>query len=247
MSFAGSPAICVSLTASWPKTAPSYMPLSGHTTALAPLYPRVSRRTPPTGYAAPGGPLPGRHRRERRAGAAQRDSDPGAAAGVDLQRGPGDDAAAGRQQSNRTPQVLDTLRRSAHNTVAIGDAENDHELLRLAEVGARVEWGSPALRAAADIILRGPARRQWPTTFRPSTRGRCRSGTRAAPPSTRHTRGRPRFLARHARAQRADRRRCEVRKSWVAGLLCEQLILHGYCVCVIDPEGDYTRSRGCPV
>ena len=28
-------------------------------------------------------------------------------------------------------------------------------------------------------------------------------------------------------------------KSWVAGLLCEQLILHGYCVCVIDPEGDY--------
>jgi hypothetical protein len=24
-------------------------------------------------------------------------------------------------------------------------------------------------------------------------------------------------------------------KSWVAGLLCEQLILHGYCVCAIDP------------
>jgi hypothetical protein len=28
-------------------------------------------------------------------------------------------------------------------------------------------------------------------------------------------------------------------KSWVAGLLCEQLILARYCVCVIDPEGDY--------
>jgi hypothetical protein len=24
--------------------------------------------------------------------------------------------------------------------------------------------------------------------------------------------------------------------------VCEQLILHGYCVCVIDPEGDYIRS-----
>ena len=32
--------------------------------------------------------------------------------------------------------------RIARNTVAVGDAENDHELLRLAEVGAAVEWGS---------------------------------------------------------------------------------------------------------
>ena len=35
-------------------------------------------------------------------------------------------------------------------------------------------------------------------------------------------------------------------KSWVAGLLCEQLILHGYCVCVIDPEGDYGSLEGLP-
>ena len=34
-------------------------------------------------------------------------------------------------------------------------------------------------------------------------------------------------------------------KSWVAGLLCEQLILHGYCVCAIDPEGDYSSLKGC--
>ena len=26
-------------------------------------------------------------------------------------------------------------------------------------------------------------------------------------------------------------------KSWVTGLFCEQLILQGYCLCVIDPEG----------
>ncbi|HVQ16759.1 MAG TPA: DUF87 domain-containing protein, partial [Vicinamibacterales bacterium] len=35
-------------------------------------------------------------------------------------------------------------------------------------------------------------------------------------------------------------------KSWVAGLLCEQLILHGYCVCAIDPEGDYSSLEGLP-
>ena len=38
--------------------------------------------------------------------------------------------------------ALDMLRLSPRNTVAVGDAENDHELLRLAEIGAAVEWGS---------------------------------------------------------------------------------------------------------
>jgi hypothetical protein len=35
-------------------------------------------------------------------------------------------------------------------------------------------------------------------------------------------------------------------KSWVAGLLCEELILHGYSVCVIDPEGDYASLEALP-
>ena len=51
--------------------------------------------------------------------------------------------------------ALETLRLSPHNTLAIGDAENDHELLRTAEIGVAVEWGSAALRASADIVLQG--------------------------------------------------------------------------------------------
>ena len=35
-------------------------------------------------------------------------------------------------------------------------------------------------------------------------------------------------------------------KSWLAGLLCEQLILQGYCVCIIDPEGDYRSLEALP-
>ena len=46
--------------------------------------------------------------------------------------------------------ALEMLRESPRNTVAIGDAENDHELLRLSELGAAVKWGSPVLQAAAD-------------------------------------------------------------------------------------------------
>jgi len=35
-------------------------------------------------------------------------------------------------------------------------------------------------------------------------------------------------------------------KSWVAGLACEQMILLGYSVCVIDPEGDYRTLESLP-
>src|SRR5262249_827404 len=34
--------------------------------------------------------------------------------------------------------------------------------------------------------------------------------------------------------------------SWMTGLFCEQLILQGYCLCVIDPEGDYATLGSLP-
>jgi hydroxymethylpyrimidine pyrophosphatase-like HAD family hydrolase len=144
--------------------------------------------------------------------------------------------------------MLDTLRRSSHNMVAIGDAENDHELLRLAEVGAAVEWGSPALRAAADTVVAGSGPRgvaEYVQTLAGSgripiparARRRLRLGyTEDAREFSLAVRGRNVLVAGDAKSG----------KSWVAGLLCEQLILHGYCVCVIDPEGDYTSLDALP-
>lgn len=35
-------------------------------------------------------------------------------------------------------------------------------------------------------------------------------------------------------------------KSWLAGLICEQSILQGYCLCIIDPEGDYRSLEALP-
>src|SRR5487761_1577694 len=52
-------------------------------------------------------------------------------------------------------EILKILRLSPHNVVAIGDAENDHELLRSCEFGIAVGWGSPTLMAAADYVLPG--------------------------------------------------------------------------------------------
>lgn len=144
--------------------------------------------------------------------------------------------------------ALDTLRLSARNTVAIGDAENDHELLRLAEVGVAVEWGSPALRSAADVVLQGSG----PPAVAAYVRALADSGRLPIPPRARRrlllgytedgrelslaVRGRNVLVAGDAKSG----------KSWVAGLLCEQLILHGYCLCVIDPEGDYRSLEAMP-
>jgi hypothetical protein len=144
--------------------------------------------------------------------------------------------------------MLDTLRRSSHNMVSIGDAENDHELLRLAEVGAAVEWGSPALRAAADTVVPGSG----PSGVADYIRGLAREGRLPVPARARRrlrlgnttdgrefslsARGRNVLVAGDAKSG----------KSWVAGLLCEQLILHGYCVCVLDPEGDYASLEALP-
>jgi hydroxymethylpyrimidine pyrophosphatase-like HAD family hydrolase len=144
--------------------------------------------------------------------------------------------------------ALETLRLSARNTLAIGDAENDHELLRLAEVGVAVEWGTASLRNAADIVLGGSG----PAAVGEYVRTLAATGNLPIP-----ARGRRRLLLGHLEDGRefslAIRGRnvlvtgdAKSGKSWVAGLLCEQLILHGYCVCAIDPEGDYSSLEGLP-
>ena len=144
--------------------------------------------------------------------------------------------------------ALDTLRLSARNTLAIGDRENDHELLRLAEVGVAVEWGSAALKSAADAVLPGAG----PPAVAAYVRQLADTGRLPVP-----ARARRRLSLGHAEDGREFSLGVRGRnvlvagdaksgKSWVAGLLCEQLILHGYCVCVIDPEGDYRSLEALP-
>ena len=145
-------------------------------------------------------------------------------------------------------EALGTLRLSARNTLAIGDAENDHELLRLAEVGVAVPWGSAALRAAADVTLSGDS------TGAVAAYVRDLADSGSLPVAAQ---GRRKLLLGHTEDGcefwLAARGRnvliagdTKSGKSWIAGLLCEQLILHGYCVCVIDPEGDYRSLEALP-
>ena len=144
--------------------------------------------------------------------------------------------------------ALDTLRLSARNTLAIGDAENDHELLRLSEIGVAVPWASAALRTAADATVDGGGVEDvaaYITTL---------AGLGTLPPAARSRR---QLLLGYTEDGREFRLAAGGRnvlvagdtksgKSWVTGLLSEQLILHGYCVCVLDPEGDYRSLESLP-
>ena len=145
-------------------------------------------------------------------------------------------------------EALATLRLSAHNAIGIGDAENDHDLLATCELGVAVSWGSSRLQKSADEILQGdgPAAvagyiRQAAKSLRlpPEKIGQHRLSLGTAEDGHELTlaiRGLNTLIAGDPRSG----------KSWVAGLMCEQLILQGYSLCVIDPEGDYRTLESLP-
>jgi hydroxymethylpyrimidine pyrophosphatase-like HAD family hydrolase len=144
--------------------------------------------------------------------------------------------------------ALDTLRLSLHNCIAIGDAENDYQLLEASEVGVAVAWGRKSLFEIADDVLPG----QGPAAVADYIR-KVMANTRLPPHRADRRRvllgqtedGHPLEMAVHGRIilVAGDPRSG---KSWVTGLFCEQLILQGYCLCVIDPEGDYGPLEALP-
>jgi len=154
----------------------------------------------------------------------------------------------GASKSVGLTQALTILRRSVHNAIAIGDAENDHDMLAACEIGVAVSWGSPALQRVADEVLvgDGPAdvapyilRMAEKLRLPPERIGQHRLilGTREdGHRVTIAVRGRNFLIVGSPQSG----------KSWVAGLSCEQLILQGYSVCVIDPEGDYRTLESLP-
>jgi hydroxymethylpyrimidine pyrophosphatase-like HAD family hydrolase len=154
----------------------------------------------------------------------------------------------GVSKASGLQEALWRLRASVHNAVAIGNAENDHQLLEACEIGAAVAWGSEALRRSADEIVPGDGpgavaryirdivalRRIPPDRM---GRRRVRLGTLSSgTPLDLAIRGRNLLIGGDPKSG----------KSWVAGALCEQLILQRYSVCILDPEGDYACLEALP-
>src|SRR4029079_1298843 len=98
-----------------------------------------------------------------------------------------------------------------------------------------------SLRAAADVVITG----RDPTAVGDFIRRVATSGRVPVP-----VRARRRVVVGHTEDGREFSLAVRGRnfliigetnsgKSWLAGLLCERLFLHGYNLCVIHPEGDY--------
>ncbi|QDV68788.1 phosphoglycolate phosphatase [Rosistilla carotiformis] len=151
-------------------------------------------------------------------------------------------------KSSGLRELLNTLGVSIHNAIGIGDAENDHELLCTCEHGVAVQWGSARLREIADHVIEGDgpaavgdyidrisAELRLPAS-RISHRKLILEDSEGHAPFQIGLRGRSVLVAGDTRSG----------KSWLAGLLIEQMILQGYTVYVFDPEGDYNNLASLP-
>lgn len=144
-------------------------------------------------------------------------------------------------------EALNTMRLSLHNCIGIGDGENDHALLDACEIGVAVGWGSKPLQEIADHVLEGTGPESLAAYIREI------SGSRKIPPQRADDR---RILLGENASGKIETsilgRNIVVTgdprsgKSWIAGLFAEHLLLNNYCLCVIDPEGDYSALESLP-
>lgn len=129
---------------------------------------------------------------------------------------------------------------SPHDAVAVGDAENDHSLLAAAELGVAVGNAVASLRSVADVVLE-QADGDGVATLLDDLAGAGVLWRR---------RRRPQIVLGHDAVGEAV---CVAAhpgnilvtggsgdgKSYVAGLIAEQLVDLAYSVLVVDPEGDH--------
>lgn len=147
---------------------------------------------------------------------------------------------AGVTKGTGVVDALDALGLSQHSTVGIGDAENDHSLLAACEIGVVVANAIPSLGQHADLVL-AESDGEGVATF---LRGPFISGLPGLEPRRWHLDLGTREDGRRVTIP-ASRVNVEiygesgVGKSYLAGLIAEQLVGMRYTVCVLDLEGDH--------
>ncbi|HXG61273.1 MAG TPA: HAD-IIB family hydrolase, partial [Planctomycetota bacterium] len=156
---------------------------------------------------------------------------------------------AGVTKATGLAAALEEMDVSPHNTVGVGDAENDHAFLDLCECAVAVRDALPAVRARADWVTAGGA-----------GAGVVELVERILATDLRDL---DPVLARHAVSLGEREGGGEVRippygsrillagpsgsgKSSLARAILEQLVARAYQVCLVDPEGDYADFEEAP-
>lgn len=137
-------------------------------------------------------------------------------------------------------EVLRDLGISAHATIGVGDAENDHSLLETCELGAAVANAVPSLQAHADVVLAHPAGEGVVSLLQgPLLQGRIRVQPRRWQPRLGTYPDGTDASVPGSQANLLVVGGTRTGKSCLAGLLAERLAAMGYVICVVDPEGDH--------
>ena len=131
---------------------------------------------------------------------------------------------------------------SPHSAVGVGDAENDHALLQACELGVAVANAVPALAEHADIVLAELDGAGVAGLLGRVARGSepLRSSRRRLLLGTAVDGGRPVTIPA-SQSTVLVTGRSGSGKSYLTGLLAEQMISQGYSVLLVDPEGDHAE------
>jgi haloacid dehalogenase-like hydrolase/Helicase HerA, central domain len=151
---------------------------------------------------------------------------------------------AGVNKATGLAAVLTELELSAHNVVAVGDAENDHAFLRASGCGAAVANALPMLKESADIKLAGRASAGVVELIEAIERVDAR-----IMPSARH--GIPLgcddtgqdVLIEPYGGSVLIAGKSGIGESTLATALTERMAEQAFEFCVFDPEGDYDELQ----
>jgi len=156
---------------------------------------------------------------------------------------------AGTNKASGLARALAEMSLSPHNVVAVGDAENDHSLLKFCESGAAVQNALPGLKEKADLILLNPHGagvaelidlliRDEEQVIRASRKRHLfEFGTADDRKISFHTHQGNILIAGSSGGG----------KSTAATTMVEALSSLGYQICIIDPEGDYASFQDATV
>jgi hypothetical protein len=142
--------------------------------------------------------------------------------------------------------ALDDLGLSAHNVVAVGDAENDHAFMQASGFAVAVANALPAIKNEADLVTRG-ARGAGVGELIESLLAR---GVETFGDIEEHSAveigvrldGRPVMIHPHGGGALIAGL-SGGGKSTLATALLERILADDFQVCVFDPEGDYAQLR----
>ena len=142
-------------------------------------------------------------------------------------------------------QALADLGISFHNCVGIGDAENDHSLIDACEVGVATANAIDSLKAHADIVLPEPNGVGVGRFLRGMILNECKGvePKRWSVVIGTSTDGQPVTIP-GSRTNLLITGGAGSGKSYLAGLVAEQLLRLRYSLCILDLEGDHVGLAG---